>query len=73
MLWRGLIGIGTIAIALIGSYFLGVSPMRVISGGRGPASPRRDSWWPTPSPVTIESVPCYFLLEGRALPATSKC
>lgn len=36
----GSIGIGTIAIALIGSYFLGVSPMTIInaiSGGGGPA------------------------------------
>jgi predicted metalloprotease len=35
----GSIGIGTIAIALIGSYFLGVSPMTIInaiSGGGGP-------------------------------------
>ena len=36
----GSIGIGTIAIALIGSYFLGVSPMTIInaiSGGGSPA------------------------------------
>ncbi|MDB5960470.1 MAG: metalloprotease [Massilia sp.] len=37
----GSIGIGTIAIALIGSYFLGVSPMTIInaiSGGGGPVA-----------------------------------
>ena len=45
------IGIGTVAIALIGSYFLGVSPMTLInalSGGGGAMAPMQQQRAPAP-------------------------
>lgn len=49
----GSIGIGTIAIALIGSYFLGVSPMTIInaiSGGGGPVAVQQQQQSPAQRP-----------------------
>lgn len=49
----GSIGIGTIAIALIGSYFLGVSPMTIInaiSGGGGPVAVQQQQQTPAQRP-----------------------
>jgi predicted metalloprotease len=49
------IGIGTIAIALVGSYFLGVSPMTIInilSGGGAPAQVQQTAPHQTPASDT---------------------